>query len=227
VARTRTPADVYHQLLIEEMNGRGAEAWDHLRDRGLKISSIMKWKLGVLLDPLPGHDYYEGHIVLPYYDARHQYRGFRTRNLGYTSRREGSKYVSVEGGQHVFGVKYTSSRIVYVTEGEFDAIILHQLGFNAVGIPGSNAWESSWRWLFRDCEEVVIVPDNDGEEMKVTKGSREMTRYTGGLHFRYTLLQALRHVPSIRTSVVMPPSGLDPTEWYLEDPRGMKGALAR
>jgi DNA primase len=50
---------------------------------------------------------------------------------------------------------------VWVCEGEFDSLILTQMGFPAVGIPGSQSFHPAWKYLFANCEEVSLVFDSD------------------------------------------------------------------
>ncbi len=48
-----------------------------------------------------------------------------------------------------------------VVEGEFDAMIMEQLGFDAVGLPGANVWQDSMNGYFDDARRIQIILDND------------------------------------------------------------------
>jgi KaiC/GvpD/RAD55 family RecA-like ATPase len=48
-----------------------------------------------------------------------------------------------------------------ISEGEFDALVLEQLGFDAVGQPGANVWQDSMTGYFDEVKRVHIIFDND------------------------------------------------------------------
>jgi archaellum biogenesis ATPase FlaH len=48
-----------------------------------------------------------------------------------------------------------------VAEGEFDALVLEQLGYKAVACPGANVWQDSWTGYFIDTKRVYLLFDND------------------------------------------------------------------
>lgn len=50
---------------------------------------------------------------------------------------------------------------VCVTEGEFDALILNQMGFPAVGVPGAQTWQDAWDGYVRDMRRIWLVFDRD------------------------------------------------------------------
>lgn len=50
--------------------------------------------------------------------------------------------------------------VLWVVEGEPDAVVAHTLGLGGVGIPGSNGWRPEWAERFAG-RRVVIVPDCD------------------------------------------------------------------
>lgn len=50
---------------------------------------------------------------------------------------------------------------VCITEGEFDTLILKQLGFPSVAVPGATAWKDSWTSYFNDMKNVWLVYDRD------------------------------------------------------------------
>jgi replicative DNA helicase len=50
---------------------------------------------------------------------------------------------------------------VFLTEGEFDALILNQHGYPAVGVPGANAWQDAWDNYLSTIKRVWLVFDRD------------------------------------------------------------------
>lgn len=50
---------------------------------------------------------------------------------------------------------------VIVTEGEFDALIVEQMGYRAVGLAGANTWQQHYNSYMDQAKRVYIVFDND------------------------------------------------------------------
>jgi hypothetical protein len=219
--RERDAGREYHRQLIREiLEGGQSDAYEWLRDRGIRNWTISKWKLGVVLDPRKGHERFEGRVSLPYFDAQGRERGVRFRRLD--GRRP--KYDGVlHGGVHLFGVKFSAESIVYITEGEFDCMVLHQLGFKAVGVPGADAWRDDWKWLFRGADEIVVVCDGDGEEPTEMRRGRPIGA-TKGVNFRLRVAGSLRPLSAL-VRVVRMPQGHDVNSLYLEDRKLLRSLL--
>ena len=74
------------------------------------------------------------------------------------------KYVFLEGKNTVYGLDLLDSfttEYIYICEGETDALTLLQAGFQAVGIPGAAAWQSSWADYFHKFKKIIVLSDND------------------------------------------------------------------
>ena len=214
------PGVIYHgQLVRDVLSGRGSEEYEWLRNRGIKNYTIMKWRLGAVREPLtsPDHEQYEGRITIPYLDARGTERGLRYRRIdGKRPKYDGTMQA------HIFGVRFAAEPVVYITEGEFDCMVLHQMGYKAVGIPGANVWQPEWRWIFRNADEIVVVPDADGEEPREVDG--RLLAAKGGVAFRMKLLAALKGLPAY-VRVVTLPDGHDVNSMYLSDRKWLRSLL--
>lgn len=55
---------------------------------------------------------------------------------------------------------------VMISEGELDSLVLSQLGFNAIGIPGANVWQPGWDAYVEGMRRVWIAfdPDEAGDK---------------------------------------------------------------
>ncbi len=129
------------------------EAFQFLYDRGLTAEDIGAYELGYV----PGYDA----IHIPYFTKGREIGG-RIRFL----HPRNAKYLSFEGFKaHLWNVDATVDEHVFLTEGEFDAMILTSLGYSAVGVPGASSFKREWAWLFRDCDRVTLCfdPDEAGE----------------------------------------------------------------
>ena len=133
--------------------GEDKHAYYYLTDqRAIEPHFIEKYHLGWTANA----DHFRDCISIPYLTGTGKLRGVRFRRL------EGSpKYDHIKGEKlHLFNVSSVKHNRVYLTEGEFDAIILEQLGFPAVGIPGVATFKDEWKWLFIG-NDVRIVFDGD------------------------------------------------------------------
>lgn len=78
------------------------------------------------------------------------------------------KYKSLPGSEtRLFNSDYTwHQRELFATEGEMDAMVLEQLGFPAVGIPGAASWQDAWDGYFSEARRVYAVFDRDAAGAK-------------------------------------------------------------
>lgn len=103
-------------------------------------------------------DSFSNGITIPYF-AGNLCVVLRYRNLD----GEGPKYMSSSGADsRLFNVNTTwGADELVICEGEFDAILMEQLGYRAVGMPGAATWGSSWNSYTEDATRVWIVCDPD------------------------------------------------------------------
>jgi DNA primase len=117
------------------------------------------------------------------------------------------KYDNLKGQTlHLYNVVHTTKPKVWLCEGEFDSLILTQMGFPAVGIPGASGFKPDWKYLFCNCEQVSLVFDSDeaGE-----KGAQRIASILGEV-----VLGDLR--------LIRLPEGLDVNDCYLRDPEELR-----
>lgn len=116
--------------------------------------------LGVVADPLPGHERFANRLVIPYVTPTGVV-DIRFRSLG----PEEPKYLGLPGTQtRLYNVQALglAGDFIAVTEGEIDAITLWlKCGVPAIGVPGANAWKKHYTRLLHDFEKVYIFADGD------------------------------------------------------------------
>ena len=194
------------ELAEEFRTGLTEEAYRFLRKRGLSDSTIGTAGLG-FVHRESSQPFYANSISIPYVSGGGQTIGIRFRYLDPEVR--GHKYDSLKGAKlHVYNVKETDADEVWICEGEFDTLILGQLGFAAIGLPGASAFRSEWKWLFSNCEKVSLVMDAD------TPGRKASSR----------IASLLGSMPC-DLRVVNLPEGKDVTDLYLEDENELRQFL--
>ena len=188
----------------------GSPASEYLRSRGIRHSTIQRFNLGYVGKPAPGHWQYRGRLAIPFVDGLGRERGIRYRKL--PGDPSDAKYLAVKGFSHLFAVRAADHPIVYLTEGEIDAMVLWQLGYRAVGVPGAKVWKDYMRFLFRNCEEVVLTLDNDDPEIDEKTGKRKPN---AGQQATVRIYRDLERT-GIPTRAVRLPKGSDVNETYQE-----------
>ena len=178
-----------------------------LYNRGISWEAIVANQLGYVGQPMAGDERYAGALVFPYFNA------LRTDVMLCRYRHPDGhkpKYESPSGGSALlYGPEHTEDHTVCVTEGELDAIVLRQLGFAAVGVPGASAFQPEWRFLFRDCERVLVCFDGDDAG---AKGASKIAR-------------VLNEVGPVVRSVELP-QGEDINSLFLKDEAHLRGLLS-
>lgn len=206
----REAADYYYRCLCEATD---PYLW-LLDERGITVDTIHKHKIGwapgglkqhlldlkfPLKDILASHlvtdrgDFYVNRITIPY-TANGQVIQIRGKDIN-------GKYTTPPGDTvRLFNVDATfQASTVIVCEGEFDALVLEQLGYNAVGMPGAQAWQPAWNSYLTNASRVYACFDRDEAG---AKGYEKLLKNVG---------------PKLK-QILMPEHGLgenknDPSEW--------------
>lgn len=75
--------------------------------------------------------------------------------------------------------------IVFLCEGELKAMLLVQMGYAAVAVPGAGQWKPEWHESFTNARSIMVCFDNDNPEFHIydrpEKGQRCNKCQSGGL----------------------------------------------
>ena len=149
-------------------------AKDYLANRSLSVEEASIFHLGVVEEPLPGHEPYKGRLAIPYItpsgvvDIR--FRAMAT---------EEPKYLGLIGSKTtMFNTQacFVADKYICVTEGEFDCIIMATKTLHpTVGIPGANNWKPHYNKILDDFDIVIVLADGDAAGLEFGKKiSREL-----------------------------------------------------
>jgi DNA primase len=150
------------------------QAAEYLSSRHLSVDEANIFHLGVVADPLPGHEPYKGRLAIPYItpsgvvDIR-----FRAMH------NEDPKYMGLVGAKTtMFNTKacFVADKYICVTEGEFDCIMMSvKTQHPTIGIPGANNWKPHYAKILDDFEVVIVLADGDAAGLEFGKKiSREL-----------------------------------------------------
>lgn len=144
----------------------GAQGVEYLRGRGIDLDSpeggavAEKFRLGfVATDDVPGFERFVGRLAIPNICASGHVVHMKFRALG----DEEPKYDSLSLPSRLFNLQALNEAdsVLYVTEGEVDAISLGLLGAPAVAIPGASSWKRHHVRVLDGFERIVLVQDDD------------------------------------------------------------------
>ena len=149
-------------------------ATEYLSSRHLSVEEASIFHLGVVADPLPGHEPYKSRLAIPYItpsgvvDIR-----FRAMH------NEDPKYMGLIGAKTtMFNTKacFVADKYICVTEGEFDCIMMGvKTQHPTIGIPGANNWKPHYAKILDDFEIVIVLADGDAAGLEFGKKiSREL-----------------------------------------------------
>ena len=150
------------------------QATDYLATRGLSVEEAKKFHIGVVDNPLPGHEGYKGKLVIPYITPSGVV-DLRFRSI----HGEDPKYIGLPGAKTtMFNAQsvLTADGYICVTEGEIDCITtVVKTGHPAVGIPGANNWKPYYSKILDDFDTVIVLADGDSPGLEFGKKiSREL-----------------------------------------------------
>lgn len=173
----------------------------YLTERGLTPYAIEAARLGVVTSPIPGHEFADGRLAIPYL-TRTGVVAMRFRCLAHTSCASVGcpKYLGLPGIEsHVYNTRalWDAGYEIGVCEGELDALAMtYTVGMPAVGLPGVTSWKPHMARLFQGFERVWVFGDGD-------EPGREFAKH---------LVSELPNAVSVPV-----PSGEDVSSWVVHD----------
>lgn len=140
----------------------------YLTTRGITPPAAASFRLGVVAEPLVGHEQYRGRLCIPYVTQRgvvnFTFRCLRPHDCKEADCR---KYDAPPGDRNLYNVtaidqaEMAGSQTIHVCEGELDALTLTMCGLPAVGVPGADNWKKHWPICLGDFAEIFVWADGD------------------------------------------------------------------
>lgn len=156
---------VLQRQLLGQATDKYAEqlsvAEDYLARRGITEAAARSARLGVVVDPEPGHEQFIGRLSIPYItktgivDIR-----FRSLNPAVEP-----KYMGMLGAEtkmyNVLDIEKAHDYIG-ICEGELDTLTMSAcIGIPCVGVPGAQSWKKHYTRLLADFSRVFVFADGD------------------------------------------------------------------
>lgn len=135
-------------------------ALSYFRTHGISQNIAIQYRLGMVIEPLPGDERFSGRLSIPYLTPSGCV-SMRFRRLG----ESGDKIMQPHGQKNrLFNTDayFAAADTIGICEGEVDAICATEhLGIPSVGVPGVEGWKDEWLPLLKDFTQVVIFADGD------------------------------------------------------------------
>ncbi|MFG1602827.1 toprim domain-containing protein [Actinoplanes sp. NPDC049265] len=167
-----------------------ADAARYLLARGIDQHTAATFRLGVVADPLPGHERFRGYLAIPYLDRDDHPLSIRFRclNDGHVHREHGhGKYMSLAGEPaRVYNVSavHRADDEIHIAEGEFDAQVLTIVGLPAIAIPGASGWKAHHRRMLAGFSRAWVWGDADDAGADFTTRVCRSLRTAKGVRLR-------------------------------------------
>ena len=162
-------------LATQQYAARLELATDYLLSRHLSVEEANIFHLGVVEDPMPGHEPYKNRLAIPYITPS----GVVDIRFRALLPEQEPKYLGLVGSKTtMFNTQalFAADKYICVTEGEFDCIMMSvKMQHPTVGIPGANNWKPHYVKLLDDFETVIVLADGDAAGLEFGKKiSREL-----------------------------------------------------
>jgi len=141
------------------------EAEKYLAGRGIDLEAARSSALGVVRDPIPGHEHLNGRLAIPYMTpggpVNMNFRciqDHKCKDFGHP------KYIMWSGLEvNLYNVEalHVAGSAIAVAEGEIDALSSSLAGIPCVGISGANKWQDHWNNIFEDFTRIYVWQEGD------------------------------------------------------------------
>lgn len=150
---------------------------EYFAARGLVPEIVERWKLGYVEEAVnETHEDYVGRIAIPYYTpAGYANIVFRCTHLPGDECKtipHHQKYLALPGMYRPMfnaGILARGHEVIYLVEGEINAMVATFYGLPAVGLTTNKRWEPHWSYMFDGPARKVALCDGDSIDPKTGK----------------------------------------------------------
>lgn len=172
------------ELATKRYENDVGSAASYLSARGIDEEAARRFRLGVVKDPIKGHEGYYGRLAIPYLTPTGvtTFR-FRCMRDHICKDSECVKYLGIDGHEpRLYNVLalFQESEHLAIIEGELDALTVQLAGVPAVGYQGVDSWKPEFtRAIGYDYPDIIVPADND-DKGQGKAAARYIARFFGG-----------------------------------------------
>lgn len=141
------------------------EAVEYLAGRGIDREAALSNGLGVVRDPIPGHDHLVGRLAIPYLTpsgpVNYNFRCMKDHSCKDAGHGKYVMWTGLPVTLYNVGVLETAAQSLAISEGEIDAISSSLAGIPCVGVSGANKWQDHWNNVFEDFSNLYVWQEGD------------------------------------------------------------------
>lgn len=141
------------------------EAEAYLLGRGIDLEAARSNGLGVVRDPIPGHEHLTGRLAIPYMTpsgpVNMNFRCMADHSCKEFSHPKYIMWTGLEVNLYNVGVLDPAGMSIAVAEGEIDALSSTLAGIPCVGISGATKWQPHWKKVFEDFTRIYVWQEGD------------------------------------------------------------------
>lgn len=173
-------SDMQKKFLVEASRRynrslEGSPAEEYLAKRGLVGPAADALGFGYVENPLPGHEYQRGKLVIPYLRPAPtggisviniKFRCIEEHDCKIEHPKVGKYTAQTGGGTHIYNTNaiIRSHDEIVMCEGELDSATWEVIGMPSVGIPGTKSWQPHFGRIFRGYKTIFFCADTDDEK---------------------------------------------------------------
>lgn len=149
------------------------EAEEYLAKRGIDLEVARSSGLGVVRDPIPGHESLTGRLAIIYMTGagpvNMNFRCMQDHDCKEVGHPKYMVYPGLETNLYNVQALDMAGSSIAIAEGEIDALSSTLAGIPCVGIGGAEKWMDHWKNIFEDFASVYVWQEGDAAGEKFAK----------------------------------------------------------
>jgi hypothetical protein len=140
-------------------------AEEYLRLRGIGMEDARSVGLGVVVEPIPGHEHLRGRLAIPYLTdygpVNMNFRCIQDHKCKDHGHQKYMMWKGLETNLYNVQVMRHASDWIALSEGEIDALSATISGIPTLGVPGALKWLDHWNNLLEDFTRIYVFEEGD------------------------------------------------------------------
>lgn len=158
---------------VEEYSRNLTLAEEYLAGRGIDLAHASSADLGVVVDPIPGHEFLAGRLAIPYMTpagpVNMTFRCIKNHDCKVVGHQKYMTWEGLEANLYNVVAFEEANASIAIAEGELDALSSSMAGIPCVGISGAEKWKDHWKNVFEDFSRIYVWQEGDDAGKRFAK----------------------------------------------------------